>query len=89
MKIKRGLGILLSGIGMFIVGHFLSQLVLDLIPTINPANSSAIADANYHMLAISNQLSTISQFGIIVIVIGTIIFFVDRRKSTNSNVKAV
>lgn len=80
MKINRGVGILLTGAGMFLVGHFLSQLVLDLIPTVNPANSSVIADANYHMLSISNQLSTISQFGIIVIVIGTIIFFTDRRK---------
>lgn len=80
MKINRGVGILLAGTGMFLVGHFLSQLVLDLIPTINPANSSVIADANYHMLSISNQLSIISQFGIIVIVIGAIIFFTDRRK---------
>ena len=80
MKIHRGIGILLTGVGMFLVGHFLSQLVLDLIPTINPANSSVIADANYHMLSISNQLSIISQFGLIVIVIGVIIFFTDRRK---------
>jgi len=82
MKINRGIGIILAGAGMFLVGHFLSQLVLDLIPTINPANSSAIADANYHMLSISNQLSIVSQFGLIVIVIGTIIFFTDRRKKT-------
>lgn len=82
MKINRGIGIVLAGAGMFLVGHFLSQLVLDLIPTINPANSSAIADANYHMLSISNQLSIISQFGLIVIVIGVIIFFTDRRKKT-------
>ena len=82
MKINRGIGIVLAGAGMLLVGHFLSQLVLDLIPTINPANSSAIADANYHMLSISNQLSIISQFGLIVIVIGTIIFFTDRRKKT-------
>lgn len=84
MKIKRGIGILLSGAGMFLVGHFLSQLVLNLIPTINPANSSAIADANYHMISISNQLSTISQFGIIVMVIGGIIFFADKRKIKNT-----
>lgn len=84
MKIKRGIGILLSGVGMFLVGHFLSQLVLNLVPTINPANSSAIADANYHMLSISNQLSTISQFGIIVMIIGGIIFFADRRKTKNT-----
>ena len=80
MKINRGIGILLAGTGMLLVGHFLSQLVLDLIPTVNPANSSVIADANYHMLSISNQLSIISQFGIIVIAIGVIIFFTDRRK---------
>lgn len=80
MKISRGIGILVTGIVMFLVGHFVSQIVLDLIPTINPANSSDIADANYHMLSISNQLSTISQFGIIVIVIGTMVFFIDRRK---------
>ena len=84
MKINRGIGTVLAGSGMFLVGHFLSQLVLDLIPTINPANSSAIADANYHMLSISNQLSIISQFGLIVIVIGAIIFFTDRRKKTTS-----
>jgi glucose uptake protein GlcU len=84
MKIKRGIGILLSGAGMFLVGHFLSQLVLDLIPTINPANSSAIADANYHMLSISNQLAIISQFGIIVMAIGGIVFFADKRKMKNS-----
>ena len=82
MKINRGIGIALAGVGMFLVGHFLSQLVLDLIPTVNPANSSAIADANYHMLSISNQLSITSQFGLIVIVIGIIIFFTDRRKKT-------
>jgi glucose uptake protein GlcU len=80
MKIKRSIGILLTGTGMLLVGHFLSQLVLNLIPTINPANSSAITDANYHMLSISNQLSIISQFGIIVMVIGGVIFFVDKRK---------
>jgi hypothetical protein len=80
MKINRGIGILLAGAGMFLLGHFLSQLVLDLIPTINPANSSVIEDANYHMVSISNQLSIISQFGLIVIVIGGIIFVTDRRK---------
>ncbi len=84
MKINRGIGILLAGIVMFLVGHFMSQVVLDLIPTINPANSSDIADANYHMLSISNQLSIVSQFGIIVIVIGVIIFFADRRKNPDN-----
>ena len=80
---KRGIKIVIAGIGMLVGGHFLSQLVLDLIPTINPANSSVIADTNYHMLTLSNQLSTVSQFGIIVLLIGAITFFIDRRKSNN------
>jgi len=70
---------------MLIGGHFLSQLVIDLIPTINPAHSSLITDVNYHMLALSNQLSLVSQFGIIVLLIGAFTFFIDRRKSSNSN----
>ncbi|MEO9308020.1 exported hypothetical protein [Nitrosotalea sinensis] len=79
MKLKRGAGIMIAGIVMFLAGHFLSQMVLNLTPTINPANSSLIADANYHMIAMSNQLTTISQFGIIALVIGAFVFFIDRR----------
>lgn len=82
---KRGIKIVIVGIVMLAGGHFLSQLVLNLIPTINPANSSVIADTNYHMVTLSNQLSTVSQFGIIVLLIGAITFFIDRRKSNNSN----
>ncbi len=70
---------MIAGIVMFLAGHFLSQMVLNLTPTINPANSSLIADANYHMIAMSNQLTTISQFGIIALVIGAFVFFIDRR----------
>ena len=82
---KRGIKIIIGGAGMFLGGHFLSQLVLGLIPTINPANSSVIADTSYHMITVSNQLSTASQFGIIVLLIGAITFFIDRRKLDNSN----
>jgi hypothetical protein len=81
---NRGTAIVIGGICMLVGGHFLSQLVLDLIPTVNPAHSSLITDINYHMLALSNQLSAISQFGIIVLVVGAIIFFTDRRRSNNS-----
>ena len=70
---------------MFIGGHFLAQMILDIMPTINPANSSLIADTNYHMMTLSNQLSTASQFGIIVLLIGAVIFFIDRKKANNSN----
>jgi hypothetical protein len=79
MKIKRGTGIMITGAVMFLAGHFLSQLVLNLAPTINPANSSLIADANYHMISLSNQLTTISQFGIIVSVIGAFVFSIDKK----------
>lgn len=82
---KRGIKIVIGGAVMLVGGHFLSQLVLDLIPTINPANSSLIADTNYHMVTLSNQLATVSQFGIIVLLIGAITFFIDGRKSDNSN----
>jgi hypothetical protein len=82
---KRGILIVIGGACMLIGGHFLSQLVLDVIPTINPANSSVIADTNYHMVTLSNQLTTVSQFGIIVLFIGAITFFIDRRKSSNSD----
>lgn len=79
MKIKRGIGIMIAGAVVFLAGHFLSQLVLDSIPTINPSNSSLIADANYHMISWSNQLATASQFGIITMVIGGFVFAIDKR----------
>jgi hypothetical protein len=79
MKIKRGIGIMIAGVVMFLAGHFLSQLVLESIPTVNPANSSMIADANYHMISWSNQLTIVSQFGIIALVIGGFVFLIDKR----------
>ena len=81
---NRGIAIVIGGVCMLIGGHFLSQLVLNSIPTINPAHSSLITDVNYHMLALSNQLSMVSQVGIIVLIVGVIIFVIDRRKSYNS-----
>jgi glucose uptake protein GlcU len=88
---NRGIAIMIAGICMLSGGHFLSQLVLNSIPTINPAHSSLITDVNYHMLSLSNQLSTVSQFGIIVLVIGAILFIKDRRsnKSKNSEVTKI
>jgi hypothetical protein len=79
MKIKRGTGIMIVGALMFLVGHFLSQLVLDSIPAVNPANSSLITDANYHMISWSNQLTIVSQFGILALVIGGFVFVIDKR----------
>ncbi len=79
MKIKRGIGIMIAGAVVFLAGHFLSQLVLDSIPTVNPANSSLIEDANYHMISWSNQLAIASQFGIISMVIGGFVWGIDKR----------
>lgn len=81
MKITRGVGIMIAGVAMIFVGHFLSQFVLNLVPTVNPSNSSLIADTNYHMISFSNQMSTVSQLGIIVAIIGAFVFFIDRKKS--------
>ncbi|HXX05884.1 MAG TPA: hypothetical protein VEJ68_03580, partial [Candidatus Bathyarchaeia archaeon] len=62
---QRGYGILIAGACMLVFGHFLSQWVIDSIPTINPSHSTMLSDAQYHMLSWSNQLSVISQTGII------------------------
>jgi hypothetical protein len=85
--VRRGALILIGGACMYFGGYFLSRLVIDLIPTINPANSSLIKDTEYHMLTLSNQLTIFSQFGIVVLVIGVIVLFSDRRKSNDSKPK--
>ncbi|MGI0087543.1 MAG: hypothetical protein ACREBI_06245 [Nitrosotalea sp.] len=77
---KRGYGILITGTGMFVIGRFLSQWIVNNIPTINQAHSSMMMDAQYHMLSWSSQLSTISQWGIIVLVIGGFVTVFDRMK---------
>ena len=81
---KRGYGILIMGAGMLVIGRFLSQWIVNSIPTINQAHSSMIMDARYHMLSWSNQLSTISQWGIIVLVIGGFITALDRMKKNQA-----
>ncbi|MDE1765231.1 MAG: hypothetical protein KGI27_03035 [Thaumarchaeota archaeon] len=81
---KRGYGIIIAGIGMLVIGHFISQWIVDGIPTINPSHSSMMADAQYHMLDWSNQLTTISQWGIIALVIGVFVTVLDRMKSQKS-----
>lgn len=78
---QRGYGILIAGICMLVFGHFLSQWVINSIPAINPSHSTMLSDAQYHMLSWSNQLSIISEAGIIVLAIGVFVTFMDRRKS--------
>ncbi len=81
---KRGYGIMIAGIGMLVIGHFISQWIISSIPTINPSHSSMLEDAQYHMLDWSNQLKTISQWGIIVAVIGVFVTILDRMKKQKS-----
>ena len=81
---KRGYGIVIAGIGMLVIGHFISQWIVDSIPTINPSHSSMLADAEYHMLDWSNQLRTISQWGIVVLAIGVFVTIIDKIKKSKS-----
>lgn len=81
---KRGYGILIAGAGMLIIGRFLSQWIVDSIPTINQAHSSTMIDAQYHMLSWSNQLSTISQWGVIVLVLGGFVTALDKMKKNQT-----
>lgn len=80
---KRWIIILLIGICMFLGGRFLSQTILDLAPTNNPAHSALVADADYHMVGMSNTYSTVSYLGLGVLALSAIIFIIDRRRKTN------
>jgi len=77
---QRGYGILIAGACMLVFGHFLSQWVVNSIPAINPSHSTMLSDAQYHMISWSNQLSIISETGIIILAIGAFVTFMDRRK---------
>jgi len=77
---QRGYGILIAGVCMLAFGHFLSQWVVNSIPAINPSHSTMLSDAQYHMISWSNQLSIISETGIVVLAIGVFVAFMDRRK---------
>lgn len=83
---KRGHVILIAGACMLFGGHFLSQWIVNSIPTINPSRSTMVSDAQYHMLSWSNQLSIISQVGIVVLVIGGFVSLMDRNKPKENNV---
>ncbi len=81
---KRGYGIIITGVCMLVIGHFVSQWIIDSIPTINPSHSSMMADAQYHMLDWSNQLNTVSQWGIIVITIGVFVTILDKMRRSKA-----
>lgn len=80
--VKRGVGILVSGALMLVAGHLASQWILDNIPTVNPSHSSMMSDTQYHMLDWSNQLTTLGQWGIVVLVIGGFVTVLDMVRHT-------
>ena len=76
---KRWIVILIIGLCVFLGGRFLSQVILDLAPTDNPAHSALISDADYHMIGMSNTYSAISYVGLGIVVLSAVVFIIDRR----------
>ncbi|MBI1828531.1 MAG: hypothetical protein HY222_06680 [Thaumarchaeota archaeon] len=72
--------ILIVGAVMLIVGNFLGNALLNSIFTNNPNHSHLINDVNQDLLSLSNSLLIMSKLGIVVLVLGGIIFVKDRIK---------
>ncbi len=65
---------------MLLVGNFLGNALLNSIFTNNPNHSHLINDVNQDLLSLSNLLIIMSKLGIVVLVLGGIIFVKDRIK---------
>jgi len=72
--------VLIVGAIMLIVGNFLGNALLNSVFTNNPNNSHLINDVNQDLLSLSNSLLIMSKLGIIILVLGGIIFVKDRIK---------
>ena len=70
--------VLIVGAIMLIVGNFLGNALLNSIFTNNPNHSHLINDLNQDLLSLSNSLLIMSKLGIVVLILGTIIFVKDR-----------
>ena len=70
--------VLIVGAIMLIVGNFLGNALLNSIFTNNPNHSHLINDLNQDLLSLSNSLLIMSKLGIMVLILGTIIFVKDR-----------
>ena len=82
---KRSYAILLGGLVLFIVGNVFGNSILNLIVTDNPSHSSLIIDTNYHLIWWSNSLLLLGKIGIIILVIGVFVFFIDRKSTRKIN----
>jgi drug/metabolite transporter (DMT)-like permease len=80
--VKSSYIVLIVGAVMLLVGNFLGNALLNSIFTNNPNHSHLINDVNQDLLSLSNSLLIMSKLGIAVLVLGGIIFFKDRIKST-------
>ena len=82
---QRSYAILLSGLVLFILGNFFGNAILNLIVTYNPSHSSQVVDTNYHLIWWSNSLLLLGKIGIIILVIGVFVFFIDRKSTRKAN----
>jgi drug/metabolite transporter (DMT)-like permease len=78
--VKPGYIILIVGAVMLFVGNFLGNALLNSVFTNNPNHSHLINDVNQDLLSLSNSLLIMSKLGIVVLVLGGIIFVKDRIK---------
>jgi len=65
---------------MLILGNLIGNGILNLVITFNPNQSSLIKDTNYHLVWWSNSFLIISKLGILVLLLGGLVFFIDRKK---------
>ena len=77
---QRSYAILIGGFTMLILGNLIGNGILNLVITFNPNQSSLIKDTNYHLVWWSNSFLIISKLGILVLLLGGLVFFIDRKK---------
>ena len=82
---NRSYVILIGGFALFVAGNFFGNSILNLIVTDNPAHSSLITDENYHIIWWSNSLLLLGKIGIIILVIGVFVFFMDRKNTRKTD----
>lgn len=82
---KRSYVVLIGGFVLFVAGDFFGNSILNLIVIDNPSHSSLVTDTNYHLIWWSNSLLLLGKIGIIILVIGVFVFFMDRKSIRKTN----
>ena len=72
--------VLIVGAVMLLIGNFLGNALLNSVFTNNPNHSHLINDVNQELISLSYSLLIMSKLGIVVLVLGAIIFIKDRIK---------